>query len=76
MSPVIVVNMRLLLFSGKVLFSSFATPWTTARQAPLSLGLPRQELEWAAISPRQSPLPRDQTRISCPAGRSFTMEPS
>ena len=27
----------------------FATPWTIARQTPLSMGFSRQELEWIAI---------------------------
>ena len=33
----------LLLFSDRVVIDSFATPWTIARQAPLSMGLSRQE---------------------------------
>ena len=32
-----------LLFSCQVMSNSFATPWTIARQASLSLGFPRQE---------------------------------
>ena len=32
-----------LLFSHSVVSSSFATPWTIARQAPLSVGFFRQE---------------------------------
>ena len=43
-----------------------ATPWTVARQAPLSMGFPRQEHEWVAISfPRGSSRPKDQTHVSC-----------
>ena len=34
---------RLWLFSHSVTSDSFATPWTVARQAPLSMGFPRQE---------------------------------
>ena len=30
-------------FSCSVMFNSFATPWTIACQAPLSMGFPRQE---------------------------------
>ena len=45
----------------------FMTPWTVARQAPLSLGFLRQEyLEWFAISSsRESSQFRDGTHISC-----------
>ena len=38
---------------------SFATPWTVARQAPLSMGFPRQEY-WSRLpfpSPGDSPRP-------------------
>ena len=28
---------------ARVIFSSFATPWTVACQAPLSTGFPKQE---------------------------------
>ena len=38
----------LLLFSLKVLFDSFATPWTVARQAPLSMRFLRQEY-WSGL---------------------------
>ena len=42
------------------------TPWTVARQAPLSIGLFQARiLEWVAISfSRGSSQPRDQTRVS------------
>ena len=44
----------------------FATPWPVARQAPLSIGFPRQELEWVVISfSQRSSWPRGQTRVSC-----------
>ena len=33
----------LLLFGCSVVSNSFATPWTAVRQAPLSVGFPRQE---------------------------------
>ena len=44
----------------------FATPWTTAHQAPLSMGFPRQEYSSGLpfLSPGP-PRPRDQTHISC-----------
>ena len=52
----------------------FATPWTVARQAPLSMGiLQARILEWVAISsPRGTFPPRDWTRASCVADRFFT----
>ena len=45
----------------------FATSWTVALQALLSMRFPRQEiLEWVAISfSRGSSWPRDQTSVSC-----------
>ena len=30
-------------FSHQVMFDSFGIPWPVARQAPLSMGFPRQE---------------------------------
>ena len=54
----------------------FATRWTVARQAPLSMGFPRQEHEWVATSfSRGSSRPRDRTRVSCTAGGVFIPEP-
>ena len=47
--------------------NSFATPWTVACQAPLSMGFPKQEriLEWVAISFfRGSTKPRGWIHIS------------
>ena len=38
----------LLLFSHEVTSNSFLTPWTVARQAPLSIGFPRQEY-WSGL---------------------------
>ena len=53
----------------------FATLWTVACQAPLSMGiLPARILEWVAIpSFRGFSQPRDWTRISCIAGEFFTI---
>ena len=43
----------------------FAAPWSTAREAPLSMGFSRQELERVAISfSWGSSWPRDHTHIS------------
>ena len=46
---------------------SFATPWTVAHQATLSMGVLQAIVpEWVAISfSRGSSQPRDQTRVSC-----------
>ena len=56
----------------------FATPWTVAHQAPLSLGiLQARILEWVAMpSSRGSSQPRDGIQVSCIAGRFFTTEPA
>ena len=52
----------------------FATPWTAARQGPMSTGiLQARILERVAIpSSRGSSQPRDWTQISCIAGGFFT----
>ena len=44
----------------------FATPWTVALQAPLSMGFSRpKKLEWVAMpSSRRSSRPRDRNRVS------------
>ena len=50
----------------------FATPRSIAHQSPLSMGLSRQEY-WSAIPSSRGPSPpRNQTHVSCMAGRSFT----
>ena len=57
--------------------SIFATPWTVAPQAPLSMGFSRQEY-WSSL-PLLSPgnLPDPGIKITSPAlaGRFFTTEP-
>ena len=51
---------------------TLVTPWTLACQAPLPMGCSRQEY-WSAISiSRGSSWPRNQTWVSCIAGRFFT----
>ena len=53
---------------------TLATPWTIARQAPLSVGgiLQARILKWVAISfSRGSSRPSNQTRVSCIAGTFF-----
>ena len=57
--------------------SDFATPWTVALQAPLSMGFSRQEY-WSGLPflpPRESDQPRDRTSLSCLAAGFFTTEP-
>ena len=52
----------------------FVTPWTVARQAPLSMGFSRQEY-WSGLPfppPGESSQPRDQT---CITGRFFPAVP-
>ena len=56
----------------------FVTPWTVARQAPLSMGiLQARVLAWVAMSSsresssRGSSWPRDRTWVSCTAGGFF-----
>ena len=55
-----------------------ATPWTVARQAPLSMGFSRPE-HWSGLPcPSQgsggwSSQLKDRTQISCTAGRFFTI---
>ena len=55
----------------------FVTPWTVAHQAPLSMGLPRQEY-WSELSlPPSGELPNPGIKSMSPAlaGRFFTTEP-
>ena len=59
-----VIYPLLWLFSWKVVFDSFGTPWTVAHRAPLSLGFPRQEY-W----------PKDRTQDSWIVGRFLPAEP-
>ena len=57
--------------------SDSATPWTVARQAPLSMGFPRQE--WLAIPFSRGPSgPRDRTWVSCVSciGRQILYQPA
>ena len=53
----------------------FVTPWTVARQTPLSMRvLQAKILEWIAMpSSRGSSQPRDQTKVSLIAGGFFTV---
>ena len=51
------------------------TPWTIAFQAPLSMGFSRHEYWSGFLLPfsRGSSQPRNQTQVSCIAGRFFTI---
>ena len=65
---------------AKVMSDSFPTPWTTAHQAPLSMGFPRQEY-WSGLpfpSPGNLPHPGiEPVSLMSPAlaGGFFTTEP-
>ena len=58
----------------------FVTPWTTARQSPLSMGFPRQEY-WSGLPwPPPGTLPDPEIKLVFPApsalaGRFFATEP-
>ena len=59
------------------MYNSFATPWIVAHQAPLSMGLPRQEC-WNGLpflSPGDLPNSRIEPVSPALAGRFFTTEP-
>ena len=58
--------------------NSFATPWTVARQAPLSMGFPRQEY-WSVLPfPSPGDFPDQGIKLAFPtlAGEFFTTEPA
>ena len=58
--------------------SDFATPWTVAGQAPLSMGFSRQEY-WSGLPfPLPGNLPRDRTPVMSPAlaGEFFSTSPT
>ena len=56
------------------MIDSFATPWTVACRSSVHGILQARILEWVAISSsRGSSQPRDQTQVSCIAGRFFTI---
>ena len=55
-------------------YPTLATPWTGAWRAPIHGILQVRILEWVAISFSRGPnWPKDQTCISCIAGRFFTI---
>ena len=67
----------LLLFRHQVVSDSFETPWTVARQAPLSMGFSRQEYWRGLPFPSLGALPDLGIEPLSPAlaGRFFTIEP-
>ena len=67
----------LLLFSLQVVLNSFATPWTVAHQAPLSMGYSRQAF-WSGLPlppPEDLPDPGIEPLSLASVGRIFTTEP-
>ena len=66
------------LFTPSVVSDTFATPTDCSPPGSSVHGIPQPRiLEWVAISSsRGSSRPRDQTCVSCIAGRFFTTEPS
>ena len=67
--------MKTLLFNHSVVFNSFATPWTVAHQAPLSMGFCRQEY-WSGLPfppPGNISDPGIKPGVSHIAGRFFTV---
>ena len=57
----------LCLLSSSVLSDSLVSPWTVARQAPLSLGFPRQEYWCGLPFPSLRDLPNPRTEPVSPA---------
>ena len=65
------------VFSGFSRVQLFATPWTVARQAPLSMGFFRQE-RWSGLPfrpPGDLPDPGIELMYPAVAGGLFTTEP-
>ena len=65
----------LVAFSRSVVSDSFVTPWTVARQAPLSMGFPRQEY-WSGLpfpAPGHLPHPgmEPESPVSCALAAGF-----
>ena len=65
------------ILSHSIVSNSFVTPWTTAHQAPLSMGFPRQEY-WSGLpfpSPGDLPNPGIEPRSSTLEADALTSEP-
>ena len=67
----------LLAFSRYLVSDSFATPWTVAPQAPLSMGFSRQEYSSGLPFPSPGGLPDPGIEPPCSAlaGEFFTADP-
>ena len=62
------INIRtLLVFSRSIVSDFFATPWTAACQAPLSMGFPRQEYGSGLPFPPPGDLPDPGIKLTSPA---------
>ena len=60
-------SLHALLFSGSVVSNSGMSPWTAARQAPLSMGFSRQE-HWSGLPlPSPGDLPDPEIKPASPA---------
>ena len=72
---IIKLNKRLCAVLSHSVMSDSATPWNVALQASLSMGiLQARILEWVAMSSsRGSSQPREETQVSCIAGRFLTV---
>ena len=73
--PALSVIQRVCMISHFSRVQLFVTPWTVARQAPLSVDFSRQEY-WGGLpfpSPGDLPQPKNQTQVSCIAGGFFAL---
>ena len=72
-----IAELRFLLFSLKVMSKFFATPWTVARQTPLSMGFSTQEYQSGLPFPSPGDLYNPGIKSASPAlvGYFFTTEP-
>ena len=73
--PVLILLVMPRAVLSRSVVSDSATPWTVARQAPLSMGiLQARILEWGAMpSSRGSSQRRGRTQVSSTAGGFFTV---
>ena len=73
--PLLLIHLSVVLCLVAQSCRLFATPWTIAHQALLSMGiLQARILEWVAMpSSRGSSQPKDQTQVSFIAGGFFTI---
>ena len=75
--PIFLLACVCMCVSHSVVSDSSATPWTVARQAPLSMGFSRQEY-WSVLpfpSPGDLPNPGIEPMSPALAGKFFTTEP-